>query len=88
LGFSLDQKGEAEGGCRVAAFLKKYPGIPFCDACLAEETGMSPAAVTPAARRLKERGQAARSHWWCGGCLKRTTVTETPDVENFLGRLG
>lgn len=84
----LEWSGDAEGGCRVAAFLKEYPGIPFCDKCLAEELAIPPAEVVGAARRLKEGGRVARSHWWCGRCLQRTTVTEAPDVEDILGRLG
>lgn len=58
----------------VVQHLNSYPGLAFCDDCLASELGMTTREV----RRIKaglERSPAFNQHtWFCSRCMRVAAV--------------
>jgi len=60
---------------RVAAFLARHTGMPFCDACLAEKLAVPITQIRPAIRALTRRGNTEHGLWWCSECSSKAYVT-------------
>lgn len=61
---------------RVARFLDRRAGLPFCDACVAEETGLPVTDTRAGMARLSSGPGFLKSYQWCARCLRIAETIE------------
>lgn len=58
----------------VVEHLNSYPGLAFCDECLADELGMTASEVRRVRSRLEGSPEFNQHTWFCSRCMRVTAV--------------